>query len=53
MTATPEVAVVDAVRPDQTRRRLAFGGVLAANPAASRAADGSGTAGEGPGNVDE
>ncbi|MEU9023367.1 DUF3375 domain-containing protein [Actinomadura sp. NPDC048394] len=47
MTDTAEVAVVDAVRPDLTRRRLAFGGVLAANPATSRPADGA--AGEKPG----
>ncbi|MEU5989248.1 DUF3375 domain-containing protein [Spirillospora sp. NPDC047418] len=53
MTETAEVAVVDAVRPDQTRRRLAFGGVLAANPAASSTADGAGAAGEGPGNDGE
>ncbi|MBB4772675.1 DUF3375 domain-containing protein [Actinomadura livida] len=45
MTDTAEVAVVDAVRPDGTGRRLAFGGVLAANPAPAGAADG--TAGDG------
>lgn len=32
MTETAEVAVVDTVRPDRTRRRFAFGGVVAANP---------------------
>jgi hypothetical protein len=47
MTDTAEIAVVDAVRPDQTRRRLAFGGVLVANPATTRTAD------ERPGNDDE
>ncbi|TDC69617.1 DUF3375 domain-containing protein [Actinomadura sp. GC306] len=39
MTDTEEVAVVDAVRPDGSGRRFAFGGVLAANPAANSAAD--------------
>ncbi|WP_238324121.1 DUF3375 domain-containing protein [Salinispora pacifica] len=33
MTDTSEMAVVDTVRPDQTRRRFALGGVVAANPA--------------------
>ncbi|TDC80766.1 DUF3375 family protein, partial [Actinomadura sp. 7K507] len=39
MTGTAEVAVVEAVRPDRTRRRLAFGGVRAANPEPPRAAE--------------
>jgi hypothetical protein len=34
LTETAEVAVVDTVRPDRTRRRFAFGGVLVANPVA-------------------
>lgn len=33
MTETAEVATVDAIRPDGTRRRFALGGVVAANPA--------------------
>jgi hypothetical protein len=33
MTETAEVAVVDTVRPDRSRRRFAFGGVLVAGPA--------------------
>jgi len=32
MTETADVAVVDTVRPDGTRRRFALGGVVAANP---------------------
>ena len=36
MTETAEVAVVDTVRPDRTRRRFALGGVVAANPATRR-----------------
>ncbi len=32
MTETADVAVVDTVRPDQTRRRFALGGVVAVNP---------------------
>ncbi|WP_103561363.1 DUF3375 domain-containing protein [Actinomadura rubteroloni] len=39
MTDTSEVAVVDTVRPDRTRRRFAFGGVLAANPSGEEAGD--------------
>ncbi|MQY02147.1 DUF3375 domain-containing protein [Actinomadura macrotermitis] len=39
MTDTGEIETVDAVRPDGTRRRFAFGGVLAANPAPARAGD--------------
>ncbi|RMI39463.1 DUF3375 domain-containing protein [Actinomadura harenae] len=39
MTDTTEVVEVDAVRPDGTRRRFAFGGVLAANPTRPSAAD--------------
>ncbi|BCJ55951.1 hypothetical protein Asp14428_74260 [Actinoplanes sp. NBRC 14428] len=39
MTETTEVAVVEAVRPDRTRRRFALGGVVTANPAR---VDGSG-----------
>ncbi len=33
ITETTEVAMVDTVRPDQTRRRFALGGVVAVNPA--------------------
>ncbi|MEO3813408.1 DUF3375 domain-containing protein [Sphaerisporangium sp. B11E5] len=35
MTETADVAVVDTVRPDRTRRRFALGGVVAANPASA------------------
>lgn len=35
MIETAEVAVVDTVRPDRTRRRFALGGVMAANPASA------------------
>ena len=40
MTETAEVAVVDTIRPDQTRRRFALGGVVAANPASADGSDG-------------
>jgi hypothetical protein len=39
MVETAEVAVVDTVRPDQTRRRFALGGMLAANPAGAGGSD--------------
>ncbi|BCY09004.1 hypothetical protein L3i22_040920 [Actinoplanes sp. L3-i22] len=40
MTETDEVALVDTVRPDRTRRRFALGNVVASNPLL---ADGSGS----------
>jgi uncharacterized protein DUF3375 len=43
MTETAEVAVVDTVRPDRSRRRFALGGVVVANPAGTPVdSDGSG-----------
>ncbi|WP_239332006.1 DUF3375 domain-containing protein [Frankia sp. CiP3] len=53
MTETDQVAVVDAVRPDRTRRRFALGGVVAANPArADGSAGGSGGSGDKSGDDD-
>lgn len=40
MTETAEVAMVDTVRPDRTRRRFALGGVVAANPSVSEGSSG-------------
>jgi hypothetical protein len=39
MTETTEVAVVETVRPDRSRRRFALGSVMAANPAVDRRGD--------------
>ena len=40
MTETAEVAMVDTVRPDRTRRRFALGGVITVNPASTDRSDG-------------
>ncbi|MUN35095.1 DUF3375 domain-containing protein [Actinomadura litoris] len=50
MSDTAEMVTVDAVRPDLTGRRFAFGGVLAANPAHPAT---SGAADESQGSDDE
>jgi hypothetical protein len=39
MTETAEVAVVETVRPDRSRRRFALGGVVVANPAVADRSD--------------